>query len=184
MEDPGDPDLAQETLVSTDVKTGGSTISSQVDESLRDESKAKDNTESFPEPVPAISSTNITTNSSSDHLTETSYHTLIPPEPPSISGKPPPLINEPPDRGEIYTASLGLANKHPVSAVYEYSKRMKYANPWFAERWGPGGGWAFDVTLGPKTYSSPWFKPKKRDAKMEACKYALQQIGIFSTFSG
>lgn len=122
----------------------------------------------FPEPVPAISVTVAT------GPTET---TPAPPAPPSISG------NTPPTRGEIITASLGLADKHPVSAVYEYSIRMKFKKPWFEERWGPGGGWAYAVTIGENTYSSPWFKPKKRDAKMEACRYALQQLGIFNKIS-
>jgi len=150
----------------------------------------------FPEPVPAISASasksqpGSSSNSLSvlsgkpDMISEEPFtpvlNTPAPPAPPSISGNAPPPLLDPPNRGEVYRATLGLSNKHPVSAVYEYSNRMKYPNPWFVERWGPGGGWAYDVTLGPSTYSSPWFKTKKRDAKMEACRYALQQLGIFT----
>ena len=79
-------------------------------------------------------------------------------------------------------ATMNLTSKHPVQAMYEYNKRMNYPPPRFFERWGPGGGWAFDVQVGPKTYSSPWFHQKKKDAKAEACKYALQQLGIRNKF--
>ena len=73
-----------------------------------------------------------------------------------------------------------LNNKHPVSAVYEYKGRMNYPPPKFKEVWGPGGTWAFDVTLGPHTYSCPRFRQKKKDAKAEACKYALQMLGAWN----
>ena len=49
--------------------------------------------------------------------------------------------------------------------------------PRFSERWGPGGGWAFDVEVGGQTFSCPWFKEKKKDAKSEGSKYALHQLG-------
>ena len=73
-----------------------------------------------------------------------------------------------------------LNNKHPVSAVYEYKGRMNYPPPKFKEIWGPGGTWAFAVTLGPHTFSCPRFKTKKREAKAEACKYALQMLGAWN----
>lgn len=205
MDDPGDPDLntEQPTLSNDkDIISSGATVKVQPQE---DNSKSntssfglasclssliedRESKQLFPEPVPAISaggaksqagSATASTSDSPAHRNQSAPVTLTPappapPAPPSISG------NVPPNRGEIYTATLGLANKHPVSAVYEYSNRMKYPNPWFDERWGPGGGWAYDVTLGPTTYSSPWFKAKKREAKMEACRYALQQLGIFT----
>lgn len=210
MDDPGDPDLHADeaTLSSLNKDIDKDVISSGINEKEQPkEDKSKSNSSSsfglasclssliedreskqlFPEPVPAISAGGaksqagaVTASTSNSPATEQSAPVTTtpappaPPAPPSISG------NVPPNRGEIYTASLGLANKHPVSAVYEYSNRMKYPNPWFDERWGPGGGWAYDVTLGPNTYSSPWFKAKKRDAKMEACRYALQQLGIFT----
>jgi len=83
-----------------------------------------------------------------------------------------------PTRGEVIGATLNLTTKHPVSALYEYNRSMKYPAPKFKDRWGPGGGWAFDVELGPHTYSCPWFRDNKKSAKAEACKYALQQLGI------
>ena len=73
-----------------------------------------------------------------------------------------------------------LNNKHPVSAVYEYKGRMNYPPPKFKEVWGPGGTWAFDVTLGPHTFSCPRFRTKKKDAKAEACRYALQMLGAWN----
>merc|ERR1711874_219072 len=73
-----------------------------------------------------------------------------------------------------------LNNKHPVSAVYEYKGRMNYPPPKFKEVWGPGGTWAFAVTLGPHTFSCPRFRQKKKDAKAEACKYALQMLGAWN----
>jgi len=191
MDDPGDPDLSegQSTKKNQDknvpeanlvtepqsVSTPGPSfgLASCLSGLMED----RESKQLFPEPVPAISAGGV--KSVPGVSAETPPDTAspappAPPAPPSISG------NAPPSRGEIYSASLGLADKHPVSAVYEYSNRMKYPKPGFEERWGPGGGWAFAVTLGPNTYSSPWFKPKKRDAKMEACRYALQQLGIFN----
>ena len=85
---------------------------------------------------------------------------------------------QPPMRSQDSQASMELSARHPVQGLFEYAKRMKYPAPRFHDRWGPGGGWAFDVDLGPRTYSSPWFRIKKKDAKAEACKYALQQLGI------
>ena len=70
-----------------------------------------------------------------------------------------------------------IAN-HPIQAVYEYNRKVNNPPPKFMERWGPGGGWAFDIELGPVIYSCPWFSPKKKDAKAEACKYALSQLGV------
>ena len=67
--------------------------------------------------------------------------------------------------------------KDPVSHIYSYIRRMNYLPPRFKERWGPCGGWAFDVSVGPNTYSCPLFKTKKKDAKAEACRYALQMLG-------
>ena len=83
-----------------------------------------------------------------------------------------------PTRGEIIKASLNLTAKHPVQALYEYNKLMNYPPPKFRDQWGPAGGWRFDIELGPRTFSCPRFSPKKKDAKAEACKYALQQLGI------
>jgi len=83
-----------------------------------------------------------------------------------------------PTRGEIIGATLNLTTKHPVSALYEYNRSMKYPPPKFKDRWGPGGGWAFDIELGPRSYSCPWFRDNKKAAKAEACRYALQQLGI------
>ena len=68
-------------------------------------------------------------------------------------------------------------SKHPVTAIYEYIRRMGYPPARFKERWGPGGGWAFDVSVGPHTFSCPLFQTKKKDAKAEACKYALKMLG-------
>merc|ERR1719341_275175 len=197
MDDPGDPDLLAEQQTSSCEKDESSGVNVKVQpqqsnskpnlsslglasclSSLMEDRESK---QLFPEPVPAISAGvaksqagAATASTSESPATEEQPAPPAPPAPPSISG------NIPPNRGEIYSATLGLGNKHPVSAVYEYSNRMKYPNPWFKERWGPGGGWAYDVTLGPSTYSSPWFKAKKREAKMEACRYALQQLGIFT----
>ena len=70
-----------------------------------------------------------------------------------------------------------LTSNHPVAALYEFSRKMNYPMPRFSERWGPGGGWAFDVEVGGKTFSCPWFKEKKKDAKSEASKYSLHQLG-------
>ena len=70
-----------------------------------------------------------------------------------------------------------LTSDHPVAALYEYSRKMSYPMPRFSERWGPGGGWAFDVEIGGKTFSCPWFRDKKKDAKSEGSKYALHQLG-------
>jgi len=191
MDDPGDPDLSEgqstkknqeknipvANLVTEpqSVSTPGPSLG--LASCLSGLVEDRESKQLFPEPVPAISAGGV--KSVPGVSAETPLDTATPappapPAPPSISG------NAPPSRGEIYSASLGLADKHPVSAVYEYSNRMKYPKPGFEERWGPGGGWAFAVTLGPDTYSSPWFKPKKRDAKMEACRYALQQLGIFN----
>merc|ERR1719347_600237 len=174
MDDPGDPDELVQMADDSNVKKGDDAAETPQKPSpafgiascLSSLIESRESKQLFPEPVPAISTT-----------ADTSSATPAPPAPPSISG------NAPPTRGEIITASLGLADKHPVSAVYEYSNRMKFKKPWFEERWGPGGGWAYAVTIGPNTYSSPWFKPKKRDAKMEACRYALQQLGIFNKIS-
>jgi len=174
MDDPGDPDADDHVPENVVEKEGPNTAELKpppafgIASCLTSLMESRDSKQLFPEPVPAISATVAT------GPTET---TPAPPAPPSISG------NTPPTRGEIITASLGLADKHPVSAVYEYSNRMKFKKPWFEERWGPGGGWAYAVTIGENTYSSPWFKPKKRDAKMEACRYALQQLGIFNKIS-
>ena len=71
-----------------------------------------------------------------------------------------------------------LTSRHPVSALYEYNRRMNYPQPKFYERWGPGGGWAYDIELGPQTYSCPRFHVKKKDAKADGCKYVLQQLGL------
>ena len=81
---------------------------------------------------------------------------------------------------EPVRASSSRGQTHPVSAVYQYITRMNYPPPRFKERWGPCGGWAFDVFVGPHTYSCPWFKTKKKDAKAEACRYALQMLGVLS----
>jgi len=206
MDDPGDPDLNydQSSLANIssreadkeDLPSMGSTAPISLSSCLASLVEDRESKQLFPEPVPAISastsksqpgvssnSLNLSSGKPDSSLEDTMTSTLAtpaPPAPPSISGNAPPPLLDPPNRGEVYRATLGLSNKHPVSAIYEYSNRMKYRNPWFVERWGPGGGWAYDVTLGPSTYSSPWFKPKKRDAKMEACRYALQQLGIFT----
>jgi len=176
MDDPGDPDVdnnqATEDIVGKD---GPCTVEMKpppafgVASCLTSLIESRESKQLFPEPVPAISATVETGPSHSTETTPTPPAPPVPPAPPSISG------NTPPTRGEIITASLGLADKHPVSAVYEYSNRMKFKKPWFEERWGPGGGWAYAVTIGENTYSSPWFKPKKRDAKMEACRKYIQQ---------
>ena len=71
-----------------------------------------------------------------------------------------------------------IVANHPIQAVFEYNRRMNNPPPKFMERWGPGGGWAFDIELGPVIYSCPWFSPKKKEAKAEACKYALSQLGV------
>eukprot|EP00092_Neocalanus_flemingeri_P023556 GFUD01025544.1.p1 GENE.GFUD01025544.1~~GFUD01025544.1.p1 ORF type:complete len:1276 (+),score=369.77 GFUD01025544.1:68-3895(+) len=209
MDDPGDPDL-EHLKPSVDItnqkepenKSAGEEMRKRSEEASTSKPTAsfglasclssliedRESKQLFPEPVPAISAggqkalsaSTVSSTASLAKAVESVTSTPAPPAPPSISGNAPPHLMEPPNRGDVYRASLGLANKHPVSAVYEYSNRMKFPNPWFEERWGPGGGWAYDVTLGPNTYSSPWFKAKKRDAKMEACRYALQQLGIFT----
>ena len=89
-----------------------------------------------------------------------------------------PEILELPEPVRVSSSRGGVGQTHPVSAVYQYITRMNYPPPRFKERWGPCGGWAFDVFVGPHTYSCPWFKTKKKDAKAEACRYALQMLGV------
>jgi len=75
-------------------------------------------------------------------------------------------------------SGLQLTQKHPVSAVYEYAKLLSFPNPRFRERWGPAGTFAFDVSLGPRTFSCSVFREKKKDAKLEACRQAVAELGL------
>lgn len=76
------------------------------------------------------------------------------------------------------SSGLQLTQKHPVSAVYEYAKLLSFPNPRFRERWGPAGTFAYDVSLGPRTFSCSTFREKKKDAKLEACRQAVAELGL------
>ena len=121
-----------------------------IEEEVAVEPAAPRRTEQLPEPVRA-------TTAASSHLFMSSLNK-------------PPVAPSP----ELHN----LTSRHPVSALYEYNRRMNYPQPKFYERWGPGGGWAYDIELGPQTYSCPRFHAKKKDAKADGCKYVLQQLGL------
>jgi len=170
LDDPGDPDAENSRL----------------------------NQQLFPEPVPvtnevpsATKEEKVESTSSEPEPVTPKPEPLVAPQPPNISGR---NIssnqsssgkgsNNPPSRGEIYAATMGFNNKNPITALYEYTSRMKLPPPKFKERsFGvggvSGGGWEFDVFVGQRKFSCPFAKSRKRDAKNEAAVFVLSQLGM------
>jgi len=87
-----------------------------------------------------------------------------------------PLKLQPKD-GELYAITLDLKNKNPISALYNYSNRRDFEHPIFKEI-AVMSDWRFDVIVGSSTFTCPVIKHKKKEAKNEAAKFVLRELGL------
>jgi len=112
------------------------------------------------------------------------------PKPAPMITPPPPMISQakwrvnsdtsvPPTKAEIYRHTLGLDNKNPITALHELCQRNKWSVPKFKETESPGGKtWSISAFVNGKEFSPSKVQIKKKDAKLEAARICLQEIGV------